>query len=124
MSRAPTGRMQNLFKNNRIVFEAALKKKVTPYEWGKEVTPGLLAVETVGHTPGHTSDASHSPRNDGNIFANRAGPYSRAHDQRRDHHYRPPPPHFSGIGGRLRLRSSPLPPDPIPRLLPLQRNAV
>ena len=68
MSRAPTGRMQNLFKNNRIVFEAALKKKVTPYEWGKEVTPGLLAVETVGHTPGHISDASHSPRNDGNIL--------------------------------------------------------
>jgi hypothetical protein len=25
-------------------------------------------VETVGHTPGHTSDASHSPRNDGNIL--------------------------------------------------------
>ena len=24
-------------------FEAALKKKVTPYEWGKEVVPGLLA---------------------------------------------------------------------------------
>ena len=42
MSRAPTGRMQNLFKNNRSVFEAALKKKVTPYESGKEVTPGSL----------------------------------------------------------------------------------
>ena len=55
MSRAPTGRMQNLFKNNRNIFEAGLKKKVTPYEWGKEVAPGLLAVETAGHTPGHTS---------------------------------------------------------------------
>ena len=55
MSRAPAGRMQGLFKNNRNIFEAALKKKVTPYEWGKEVAPGLLAVETVGHTPGHTS---------------------------------------------------------------------
>ena len=55
MSRAPAGRMQGLFKNNRNVFEAGLKKKVTPYEWGKEVAPGLLAVETVGHTPGHTS---------------------------------------------------------------------
>ena len=32
-----------------------MKKKVTPYEWGKDVAPGLLAVETVGHTPGHTS---------------------------------------------------------------------
>jgi glyoxylase-like metal-dependent hydrolase (beta-lactamase superfamily II) len=55
MSRAPAGRMAGLFKNNRNIFEAGLKKKVTPYEWGKEVVPGLLAVESVGHTPGHTS---------------------------------------------------------------------
>ena len=55
MSRAPAGRMAGLFKNNRNIFEAGLKKKVTPYEWGKEVAPGLLAVETIGHTPGHTS---------------------------------------------------------------------
>ena len=55
MSRAPEGRMQTVFKNARRVFEAGLKKKVTPYEWGKEVAPGLLAVETIGHTPGHTS---------------------------------------------------------------------
>src|SRR5258707_1479399 len=55
MSRAPAGRMQGLFKNNRNIFEAALKKKVTPYEWDKEVAPGMLAVETAGHTPGHTS---------------------------------------------------------------------
>jgi glyoxylase-like metal-dependent hydrolase (beta-lactamase superfamily II) len=55
MSRAPAGRMQGLFKNNRSIFEASLQKKVTPYEWGKEVAPGLLAVETAGHTPGHTS---------------------------------------------------------------------
>jgi glyoxylase-like metal-dependent hydrolase (beta-lactamase superfamily II) len=55
MSRASAGRMQGLFKNNRRVFEAGLKKKVTPYEWGKEVAPGLLAVESIGHTPGHTS---------------------------------------------------------------------
>lgn len=55
MSRAPAGRMQNLFKNNRNVFDAGLKRKVTPYEWGKEVAPGLLAVESIGHTPGHTS---------------------------------------------------------------------
>jgi glyoxylase-like metal-dependent hydrolase (beta-lactamase superfamily II) len=55
MSRAPAGRMQGLFKSNRNVFEVGLRKKVTPYEWGKEVAPGLLAVETVDHTPGHTS---------------------------------------------------------------------
>jgi hypothetical protein len=25
------------------------------YEWGREVAPGITAVETSGHTPGHTS---------------------------------------------------------------------
>ena len=55
MSRASGERMQGLFKNNRRVFDAGLKKKVTPYEWGKDVAPGLLAVESIGHTPGHTS---------------------------------------------------------------------
>ena len=55
MSRAPEGRMQTVFKNARRVFEAGLNKKATPYEWGKEVAPGLLAVETIGHTPGHSS---------------------------------------------------------------------
>jgi glyoxylase-like metal-dependent hydrolase (beta-lactamase superfamily II) len=46
--------MQDLFKNNRRVFDA-LSRKVTPYEWGKEVAPGVMAVGTPGHTPGHTS---------------------------------------------------------------------
>ena len=55
MSRAPEGRMQTVFKNARRVLEVGLKKKATPYEWGKDVVPGLLAVETIGHTPGHTS---------------------------------------------------------------------
>ncbi|MBB5045837.1 glyoxylase-like metal-dependent hydrolase (beta-lactamase superfamily II) [Rhodopseudomonas rhenobacensis] len=54
MSRAPAGRMQAVFADNRRVFDA-LKRKVTPYEWGKDIAPGLLAVETAGHTPGHTS---------------------------------------------------------------------
>jgi len=55
MSRAPNDRMKGVFANARRVFEAGLKKKVTPYEWGKDVAPGLLAVEATGHTPGHTS---------------------------------------------------------------------
>jgi glyoxylase-like metal-dependent hydrolase (beta-lactamase superfamily II) len=54
MSRAPAGRMQELFKNNRRIFDA-LGRKVTQYEWDKEIVPGLTAVATVGHTPGHTS---------------------------------------------------------------------
>jgi glyoxylase-like metal-dependent hydrolase (beta-lactamase superfamily II) len=55
MSRAKGERMVGLFKNNRNVFETGLKKKVTPYEWNKEIAPGLTSVESVGHTPGHTS---------------------------------------------------------------------
>ena len=54
MSRAPKGRMEGLFKNNRRVFDA-FGRKVTPYEWNKDVAPGIQAVATVGHTPGHTS---------------------------------------------------------------------
>jgi glyoxylase-like metal-dependent hydrolase (beta-lactamase superfamily II) len=54
MSRAPKGRMQDLFKNNRRIFEP-IKDKVTRYDWDKEIVPGITAVATVGHTPGHTS---------------------------------------------------------------------
>ncbi|MEA2905104.1 MAG: hypothetical protein QOI12_2491 [Alphaproteobacteria bacterium] len=54
MSRASVGRMADLFKSNRRVFDA-LGRKVTPYEWNKDVAPGLLPVATVGHCIGHTS---------------------------------------------------------------------
>jgi glyoxylase-like metal-dependent hydrolase (beta-lactamase superfamily II) len=54
MSRASAGRMQDTFKNNRRVFDA-LGRKVTPYAWDKEVAPGITALGTPGHTPGHTS---------------------------------------------------------------------
>ena len=54
MSRAPAGRMQELFKNNRRVFDA-LGRKVARYAWDKEVVPGIQALGTPGHTPGHTS---------------------------------------------------------------------
>jgi len=47
------------------------------------------------------------------LDASRAWPYSPAHDERRDHFDRSPPPHLSGMGGRLRLRYQPLPPDPV-----------
>jgi hypothetical protein len=39
-------------------------------------------------------------------------PYSRGHDQRRDHLYHSPPPHPRGTGDFARLKST-LPPDPI-----------
>src|SRR5262249_45773599 len=54
MSRAPAGRMQEVFKNLRRVFDA-LGRKVTPYEPGKEITAGITSVATPGHTPGHNS---------------------------------------------------------------------
>jgi glyoxylase-like metal-dependent hydrolase (beta-lactamase superfamily II) len=55
MSRAPAGRMEGLFKNNRRVFNADVLKRVRTYEWDKEVVPGITAVGTAGHSPGHTS---------------------------------------------------------------------
>src|SRR5262245_5722024 len=55
MSRAPKGRMEGLFKNNRRVFSGEILKRVATYDWDKEVLPGVTAISTPGHTPGHTS---------------------------------------------------------------------
>jgi len=55
MSRAPKGRVEGLFKNNRRVFSGEVLKHLRTYEWDKEVVPGITAVGTPGHTPGHTS---------------------------------------------------------------------
>jgi glyoxylase-like metal-dependent hydrolase (beta-lactamase superfamily II) len=49
MSRAPKGRMEGLFKNNRRLFDA-LGRKVTPYAWNKAMAPGITSVATPGHT--------------------------------------------------------------------------
>jgi glyoxylase-like metal-dependent hydrolase (beta-lactamase superfamily II) len=55
MAKAPKGRMEDLFKNNRRVFAGDVLKRLRTYEHGKEVVPGVTAVSTPGHTPGHTS---------------------------------------------------------------------
>jgi glyoxylase-like metal-dependent hydrolase (beta-lactamase superfamily II) len=55
MSRAPKGRIEGLFKNNRRVFSGEVLKRTRTYEWDKEVVPGILAAGTPGHSPGHTS---------------------------------------------------------------------
>ena len=55
MSRAPKGRVEDLFKNNRRVFAGEVLKRVRTYDEGKEVVPGITAVGTHGHTPGHNS---------------------------------------------------------------------
>lgn len=54
LSRAPDAR-KGAFANVKRVFADGLKNKVTQYEHGKEVVPGLTAVATIGHTPGHSS---------------------------------------------------------------------
>lgn len=54
MGRASPGRMTELFQNNRRVFDT-LGRKVTPYDWDREVAPGITAVGTPGHSIGHTS---------------------------------------------------------------------
>src|ERR1700759_829771 len=48
--------MKNYFANVKKTF-AGIENKVTKYEWGKEVAPGITSISTPGHTPGHTSFA-------------------------------------------------------------------
>ena len=55
-SRAATPRIAELFKNvRRVIGHAEVRKRLRTYEWDREVISGVLAVGTVGHTPGHTS---------------------------------------------------------------------
>src|SRR5204862_135066 len=54
MAKAPEGFFKASFGFNRKVF-GDIKTRVTVYQWGSEVAPGITAVETAGHTPGHTS---------------------------------------------------------------------
>jgi len=55
MSRAPKGRMEDLFKNNRRVFAGEVMKRLRAYDEGKEVVSGITAVGTHGHSAGHNS---------------------------------------------------------------------
>lgn len=56
MNKAPDGsNLQNAHGNVRRVFNAIVGKNLTKYEWDKEIAPGITAIGTPGHTPGHTS---------------------------------------------------------------------
>jgi len=46
--------MKNYFANVKKTF-TGIESKVTQYEWGKEILPGITSIGTPGHTPGHTS---------------------------------------------------------------------
>jgi glyoxylase-like metal-dependent hydrolase (beta-lactamase superfamily II) len=48
--------MKNYFANVKKTF-AGIESKVTKYDWGKEVAPGITSIEAAGHTPGHTAFA-------------------------------------------------------------------
>lgn len=56
MNKQTGDRMVGVFKNQRRVFgNPEIAKRVKTYEAGKEVVPGVSAVASYGHTPGHTS---------------------------------------------------------------------
>ena len=55
MSRASTPRIAGLFKNVRQVIRGEVLKRIRTYEWGQDVIPGVIAVGTPGHSPGHTN---------------------------------------------------------------------
>jgi glyoxylase-like metal-dependent hydrolase (beta-lactamase superfamily II) len=48
--------MKNYFANVKKIF-TGIESKVTKYEWGKEVAPGITSIAAPGHTPGHTAFA-------------------------------------------------------------------
>jgi glyoxylase-like metal-dependent hydrolase (beta-lactamase superfamily II) len=50
----PDKMMKDYFDNVKKVY-SGIENKVTQYEWGKEIIPGITSVATPGHTPGHTS---------------------------------------------------------------------
>jgi glyoxylase-like metal-dependent hydrolase (beta-lactamase superfamily II) len=54
MAKNTSERMKEVFGGVRRVFDA-LGRKVTQYEAGKEIAPGITSVATYGHTPGHMS---------------------------------------------------------------------
>lgn len=54
MARASTPRMQDLFRNNRRVFDG-IGERVSRYSDGTEIVSGIRAMATPGHTLGHTS---------------------------------------------------------------------
>jgi glyoxylase-like metal-dependent hydrolase (beta-lactamase superfamily II) len=56
MNAAPEGsNLRNGHNNVRRVFGTIPGKFVSKFEWGREVAPGITAIGTPGHTPGHTS---------------------------------------------------------------------
>jgi glyoxylase-like metal-dependent hydrolase (beta-lactamase superfamily II) len=56
MAQASDTVTKNYFANTRKVL-GGLDDRIGRYTWGQEVAPGVTAIATPGHTPGHTSFA-------------------------------------------------------------------
>lgn len=56
MGKAASDMMKAYFQNTRKIL-ADQANNVTKYKWGKEVAPGITAVDAHGHTPGHSAFA-------------------------------------------------------------------
>ena len=56
MKKATEDFTKSTFAANRTVF-GGITDKIAMYEWGQEIAPGIMAIDTSGHTPGHTSFA-------------------------------------------------------------------
>ncbi|HBK07965.1 MAG TPA: MBL fold metallo-hydrolase [Acetobacteraceae bacterium] len=56
MAKASDTMTKNYFANTRKIL-TGMEDRVARYAWGKEVAPGITAMATPGHTPGHTSFA-------------------------------------------------------------------
>jgi glyoxylase-like metal-dependent hydrolase (beta-lactamase superfamily II) len=56
MAKASDTLTKNYFANTRQIL-VGMEDRIGRYAWGKEVGPGITAVSTPGHTPGHTSFA-------------------------------------------------------------------
>src|SRR5882724_4949653 len=48
--------MKGYFANVKKIY-TGIESKVTKYDWGKEVAPGITSVAAGGHTPGHSAFA-------------------------------------------------------------------
>jgi glyoxylase-like metal-dependent hydrolase (beta-lactamase superfamily II) len=48
--------MKSYFANVKKIY-AGIESKVTRYDWGKEVAPGITSIAVPGHTPGHSAFA-------------------------------------------------------------------
>jgi glyoxylase-like metal-dependent hydrolase (beta-lactamase superfamily II) len=56
LSKQTSDRMKGAFGNvRRVMGNAEIAKRVRAYDAGKEVVPGITALATYGHSPGHTS---------------------------------------------------------------------